>query len=135
MGFTFQDFRAQMSVEAEILASDTGSSQLTLMKDDSNYIISVIAKWKEKILMANSKVETVWGDKVIIDDNFDFAKGYLLMVRIEASTSCYGVFVNNTLVCRFPHATQMPIADIKRAKFFGEDDQLKRFSVLFESPY
>ena len=118
-----------MGVEVEILTSDTGSSQLILMKDDNNYMISAFPKWEQKVLIINSKIEAVWGEKVTID-YFDYPKGESMTIRIEAQSSSFVVYVNNVLVNKFRHV--MPLSDIARTKFYGEEGQLRRYSVLFQ---
>ena len=129
MAFSLPDFNVGMGVEAEIITSDTGSSQLILMKDDNNYMISASPKWEKKRLIITSKIESVWGEKVTID-NFDYPKGESMTIRIEAHTSSFNVYVNNVLVNKFPHV--MPLTDIAKTKFFGEEGQLKKYTVLFQ---
>ena len=127
------DFKSGMGIEAEITASDTpgSQSQLILMKDDNNYAITVIQKWDKKLLIINSKLETIWGKRIAID-NFDYpAKGEPITVRIEANSTGFDVFVNNSVVAKFPHA--ISVADIEKTKFFGEEGQLKKYTILFQT--
>ena len=128
MVLVLNNFRYGFGVESEFGALDTGKSNLLLMKDDANYMIHAGAKWDKKTLVISTKINGEWGNQQTIE-NFDYPSGTIITVRIEAHQSSYAVFVNNNMVSKFPH--RLPIEEIKKAKFYEAENELKKLGVLF----
>ena len=128
MVLVLNNFKYGCGVEAEFNALGSGRSNLLLMKDDSNYMIQASSKWDKKTLVICTKIDGEWGNQQTIE-NFDYPSGTKIVIRIEATQSSYGVFVDNNLVCKFPH--RLPIEEIKKAKFYTAEDELRKFGVLF----
>lgn len=127
-GFNLTDFRYGSGVEVQLTAADTDKSNLILMKDDNNYMILLSARWDKKILVINTKTDGEFGEKQTID-NFDHASGTKVKLRIEGHQRYFAVFVNDSLVSKFPH--RLPFEDIVKTKFYGDEDKLIRYGVLF----
>ena len=118
-------------MEAEFTIPESGKSSILLMKDPNNYMINVVARWDKKILVINTKIEGEFGNQVTID-NFNHASGGTMIVRIVAHQSSYAVYVNNDFVNKYAH--RVPMTDIKKAKFYGEEGTLITLSALYQPP-
>ena len=118
-------------MEAEFTIPESGKTSVILMKDSNNYMIQVGPKWDKKNLVIATKIEAEWGNAVTIDD-FGHASGGTMTIRIEAHDQYFAVYVNNNLVSKYPH--RLPIDDIKKAKFYGEEGSLTKLSALYQPP-
>ena len=128
MTLLFDEFRPGMGMEAEFTIPGSGKSSILLMKDPNNYMINVIPKWDKKILVISTKIEGEFGNQITID-NFDYASGGTMTVRIEAHQNFYAVYVNNNFVNKYAH--RVPMSDIKKAKFYGEKGTLITLNALY----